>query len=203
MAAPNGEQNLFTDFFSRFGAKGTSIMHINPNIALRSTKTSHPRLAAPASPVDRPRAGPSRSTEPAAPPPYTDEVTGILQALKDNILALHLAHTGQAPASPARMAQLEASIRTGMARVAQIHPDPRVRAEYRDKLSKLDSPGDDGEKGDVLTDIATGLGVILSTPFVLVGGVLLLGGSIIEGTGQLLKGVGNFLASPLARESKK
>lgn len=140
--------------------------------------------------------GQQAPAEGPAPPPVTDEVANTLKALLGDINTLHQARSSQPPASESRIAELESSIRVGMARMAQIHPDPHTRADYRAKLAKFDS-GDESGKWDVLINIATGLGIILAAPFAIAGGAILLAGSIVQGTGQVLAGLGTLLTGPL------
>jgi hypothetical protein len=130
------------------------------------------------------------------PPPAPDEVTRVLNALRDDINALHRERNSQRP-DPARITELEGSIRAGIARITRIHPDPGVRADYRTRLAAFDGAANESAKWDVLIGIGTGLGIVLAAPFAIVGGAILLGGSIILGTGQALKVLGTVLTSPI------
>jgi len=136
-------------------------------------------------------------------PQPEDEVTKILQALRDDIRALHRARSSQVPVPEARIAELEGLVRVGMARVAQIHPDPDVRADYRARLARLEGARDESEKWDVLIGVAKGLGLVLAAPFAIVAGAILLAGSIVQGTGQVLKGLGTILTRPFLGQIKK
>jgi len=79
--------------------------------------------------------------------------------------------------------------------VANKHPDPQVKKEYRTKAEKLrDSTGDNRE--GILEDIGKGLLILLTTPFALVGTVLLGVGQILGGVGTILRGLGKLAGKP-------
>jgi hypothetical protein len=76
--------------------------------------------------------------------------------------------------------------------VADSHPDPQVRAHWRQKAEEFEK-GDDKVKSNILLDIGKGLGILLITPFALAGAVIFGAGAIIYGVGSVIKGLGSLL----------
>ncbi|KAJ7139122.1 hypothetical protein C8R44DRAFT_727231 [Mycena epipterygia] len=74
-----------------------------------------------------------------------------------------------------------------MRKLAQNHPDPKVRAEWTRKADEFNKASE-REKENMLLDIGKGLGIIIVSPFLLPGGVL-------YGVGLFTKGLGNLLTA--------
>lgn len=86
-------------------------------------------------------------------------------------------------------------IASAMENMANQHPDPRVKAEYRTKAEKLrTSTG--GQRESILEDIGKGLLILLTTPFALVGAILGTVGQLLNGVGSILRGLGKLANKP-------
>ena len=79
-----------------------------------------------------------------------------------------------------------------MRRLSSIHPDQAVRSHWRDWADAFSNADERGKK-DLLADVKKGIVILLTTPFLLVGGVLFAAGSLLYGAGTLAKGVGRLL----------
>ncbi|KIJ31099.1 hypothetical protein M422DRAFT_186400 [Sphaerobolus stellatus SS14] len=70
-----------------------------------------------------------------------------------------------------------------MEEVAELHTDPNVR-EYIKREAKTEE-----ERDSLLMDIGKGINLLLMTPFVLVGAVLMAAGMLFEGVAKIVKGI--------------
>ncbi|KXN90865.1 hypothetical protein AN958_03519 [Leucoagaricus sp. SymC.cos] len=88
-----------------------------------------------------------------------------------------------------------------MERVANSHPDLEVKKFWREKARTFRG-GNMEERESVLDEIGRGILVLLSTPFVLVGGALRGVGSLLGGVASVLTGIGG-LAGKLRPSKRK
>jgi hypothetical protein len=86
-----------------------------------------------------------------------------------------------------------------MQRLAQTHPDPRVREHWREKAIEF-AAADETDREHILADIGKGLLILLATPFALAGGVLFAAGAIVYGVGTFVKGLGNLATGGVFRK---
>ncbi|EDR07805.1 uncharacterized protein LACBIDRAFT_294456 [Laccaria bicolor S238N-H82] len=86
-------------------------------------------------------------------------------------------------------------IASAMDHMANQHPDPRVKAEYRTKAKELRA-STGGQRDTILEDIGKGLLILLTTPFALVGAILGTVGQILNGVGSILRGLGKLANKP-------
>ncbi|KAJ7649574.1 hypothetical protein DFH06DRAFT_555452 [Mycena polygramma] len=87
----------------------------------------------------------------------------------------------------AKVKRLEGGIWAATRALAEGAKDPKIRAEWEKKADNFKTAAD-GEKENVLMDIAKGLGLIVASPFILAGGVLYGVGLVTKGLGDLLTG---------------
>ncbi|TDL26909.1 hypothetical protein BD410DRAFT_763097 [Rickenella mellea] len=88
--------------------------------------------------------------------------------------------------------EAEECVVAAMRRLAEIHPDPKVKKQWTERAHAF-ANADDDHKLDVLKDIGKGVAILLATPFMLAGGVVFAAGAIVYGVGQIVVGLGNLL----------
>jgi len=97
-----------------------------------------------------------------------------------------------------RIRMLQGLIIGGMLKLASIHPDPSVKAEWNGRAAEVketfDNPNaTEAEKESVLEGIGKGVGILLITPFLLVGGAIFTVGAVLGGVGKTLSGIGRVI----------
>jgi hypothetical protein len=88
----------------------------------------------------------------------------------------------------------EEKILSGMRDIGEAHPDPEERKKWSAKAEAFEKADDPEHKSSILRDVGSGLAIILATPFVLAGAVIVAAGAILYGVGSLVKGIGNALS---------
>ncbi|KAF9463982.1 hypothetical protein BDZ94DRAFT_1257311, partial [Collybia nuda] len=80
-----------------------------------------------------------------------------------------------------------ANVVTVMRHLEATHTDPAVKKEWGDKADKFAKAGKK-ERDTMSNDILKGLGILLITPFALVGVAIFAAGAILYGAGSVVKG---------------
>jgi len=81
------------------------------------------------------------------------------------------------------------------------HPDPKMKQHFKAQAQTLRSASAQ-EKESVMKEIGKGLLVLLTTPFALISGVLLVVGELLGGLSAVLKGFGKLAKGAVYRGTR-
>ncbi|KAG9078270.1 hypothetical protein FRC06_008449 [Ceratobasidium sp. 370] len=126
----------------------------------------------------------------APPPPYDNR--GRLQEL------FQRRADAVAQGNHAEVAAIDAQIVDAIRGLGDAEPTTEERRRWHNLADSFQA-GDNQEKEHILMPIAKGLGIIIATPFVLAGGVIVAAGSILYGAGKVVQGLGNVLTGGMFR----
>ncbi|KAG8712970.1 hypothetical protein FRC08_013844 [Ceratobasidium sp. 394] len=124
------------------------------------------------------------------PPPYDNRsrLQDLLQQRANAVAQEN--HTG--------VASIDAQIVDAIRGLGDVEPTTEERQRWHNLAVNFQA-GDAQARENILMPIAKGLGIIIVTPFILAGGVIVAAGSILYGVGKVVQGVGNVLTLGMFR----
>lgn len=131
---------------------------------------------------------------PGNPPPAYDQQRE--DAIRVQLVALQglmrQREEARALDDPVAIRAIEKRIVATMRLVGDAYPAGEARNEWHRRADAYER-GNAEEREHILMPLAKGLGILIATPFAIVGGVIFAAGAILYGAGKTVMGLGHLL----------